>query len=383
MEYILNTQQNQQAFAFDDMFYHKDLKIIELNKKNLKQQPIHDIFCHEKLFNIENRRYIGSKTKLMDWITNILLTECKNCQTFFDVFAGTGIVSQSMLGNYNKFIINDLLFSNYIIYQGFFEQKSFNFNKLVLLKNSFNDVSTILSNNYFSDNFGNKFFSLNDAKKIGYIREEIEDLFQMQRINQKEYYILLTSLIYSLDKVSNTVGHYEAYIKGKDIADRFVFELIQPIVSNKYIRIYREDANLLAPNVQADIAFIDPPYNSRQYSRFYHVLETLVKWDKPELFGVAMKPKEENMSDYCRSSAPQVFDDLIQHLNTKYIAVTYNNTYTSKSSSSQNKISLEQILASLQQKGETKIFETSHQFFNAGKTDFSNHKEYLFITQVG
>ncbi|WP_353738472.1 DNA adenine methylase, partial [Helicobacter bilis] len=44
------------------------------------------------------------------------------------------------------------------------------------------------------------------------------------------------------------------------------------------MEIYKEDSNILAQNLakqkrQIDIAFIDPPYNSRQYSRFYHLLE--------------------------------------------------------------------------------------------------------------
>lgn len=339
------------------------------------------VMADEKRFHVANRRYIGSKSKLVDWIKGIILQECQDCHSFFDVFAGTAVITQAMLPYYQTLIMNDFLFSNFLIYRGFFENQPFDSKQLLSYRDEFNHLNQDIVDNYFSENFGDKFFSRNDAKKIGYIREKIENLFLTQQINQKEYHILLTSLIYSLDCISNTVGHYEAYIKGKEIADRFVFDLIQPVVTDK-VQIYREDANLLVPHIQADIAFIDPPYNSRQYSRFYHVLETLVKWDKPELFGVAMKPKEANMSHYCRSSAPQVFDDLIQHLNTQYIAVTYNNTYTSKSSSSQNKISLEQILASLQQKGETKIFETSHQFFNAGKTDFSNHKEYLFITKV-
>jgi len=56
--------------------------------------------------------------------------------------------------------------------------------------------------------------------------------------------------------------------------------------------------------------YIDPPYNSRQYSRFYHVLETLIKWDKPKLYGVALKPEPENMSDYCRNNARHKFSEL-------------------------------------------------------------------------
>ena len=134
--------------------------------------------------------------------------------------------------------------------------------------------------------------------------------------------------------------------------------------------------------VAADVAFIDPPYNSRQYSRFYHVMETITKWEKPELTGAAMKPPEENMSNYCRNSAPKVFAELIESLNVKYIVVTYNNTYDSKSSSSRNKITLEQIKEILEKKGKTQVFETDYHRFNAGKTDATDHKELVFITRV-
>ncbi|WP_434333276.1 DNA adenine methylase [Mycoplasma capricolum] len=46
---------------------------------------------------------------------------------------------------------------------------------------------------------------------------------------------------------------------------------------NKKVEIYKEDANRLARKIYSDIVFVDPPYNSRQYSRFYHVIENLVE----------------------------------------------------------------------------------------------------------
>lgn len=148
------------------------------------------------------------------------------------------------------------------------------------------------------------------------------------------------------------------------------------------VEIYREDANRLATKVEADLFYLDPPYNSRQYSRFYHVYETLVKWNEPKLYGVALKPAPENMSRYCTVKAVDAFRDLISKMKTRYIVVSYNNTYNSKSKSSENKISLEEIECILTQTGETKVFEHSHQAFNTGKTEFKDHKELLFITKV-
>ena len=235
-----------------------------------------------------------------------------------------------------------------------------------------------IKDNYFSTNFGGKFFNQQDAKLIGAIRE---DLANNKDFNDKEKDILLASLIYSADKIANTVGHYEAYFHKKDIPQQFVYKIIKP-TPIKNIAIYREDVNALSKDIKADIVYIDPPYNSRQYSRFYHVLENLVKWEKPQLNGVALKPPAENMSEYCRTNAPKVFKELIDHLQCKFIAVSYNNTYNSKSSSSKNKISLEQIEEILNCKGKTTRYEHNHKFFNSGKTDFNDHKEFLFITEV-
>ena len=254
--------------------------------------------------------------------------------------------------------------------------------KLEFLKNAFIETPlSQISENYVSKNFGNKFFSYNDSLRIGYIREKIEN---DKTLNEKEKNILIASLLYSLDKAANTVGHYDAYIKGKQINDTFTFELIEPYVfKNKKIHISRLDANELAKSISCDIVYIDPPYNSRQYSRFYHILENIAKWKKPELFGTACKPKAENMSEYCRSSATRTFEELISSLNCKYIVVSYNNTYNSKSSSSKNKIALEDIKHILENKGTVSVFEKEHQYFNAGKTELPNHKELVFITKVG
>lgn len=332
-------------------------------------------------YQIWNRRYTGSKYKLAEWITSLILDNCDG-KSFCDIFAGTAVMSKHIIEYVDEIHINDFLFSNEIIYRAFFEQEKFDFKKLESIKKDFSNIDVLsLPNNYVSDNFGGKFFSNNDAKIIGYIREHIE--FNTG-LNEKEKAILIASLLYSADRSANTVGHYDAYIKGKPISDSFVFDLINPYeYINKNIRITREDANKLAKEICCDIVYIDPPYNSRQYSRFYHVLENIATWKKPELFGEALKPAPENMSDYCRSSAAEVFDDLIMSLNCKYIVVSYNNTYDSKSSSSKNKITLEDIKRILQKRGNVSVFEKSHQFFNAGKTSLDNHKELIFIAKVG
>lgn len=335
-------------------------------------------------FSINNRRYTGSKSKLTEWIRNIIIEECEDCDSFCDIFAGTGVVTYSMIEDFKHFIINDFLYSNEVIYNAFFGNKNYDYEKLIRIAQKYRNLDqSELTPDFVTVNYGDKYFSREDALKIDYIRNDIE--YRKKSLSKMEYYILLASLIYSFDRSANTVGHYDAYIKSKSLKISFKYELISPILKDNDIRkvkIYREDANKLAQKITADIVYIDPPYSSRQYSRFYHVIETITKWDKPVLFGEALKPEPENVSEYCKTKAIDFFNELIVDLKAKYIVVSYNNTYTSKSKSSKNKMTLEDITEVLNRKGSTKVYSMSHKAFNAGKTELDNHQEMLFVTKV-
>lgn len=334
---------------------------------------------NNKTFQLQNRRYIGNKYKLKDWIFSIINKECKG-NSFTDIFAGTGIMAAEASKYFSKIIINDFLYSNYVIYKAFFDNGKWNSKKINNIIKKYNNIEgKNLEDNYFSLNFGGKYFSKNSAKIIGFIRDDIEK--NKIDLSEKEYFILVTSLLYSIDKIANTVGHYDAYFKKEALVDTFIMQIIDPI-KIKSVSIFRKDSNLLAKKIQTDIVYIDPPYNSRQYSRFYHLYETLVKWDKPKLYGVALKPNPENISDYCKTSAKFRLNELVNNIKTKYLVVSYNNTYKSKSNSSKNKITLEEIKDILTKLGTTKIFEQSYRHFNSGNTNFKDHKEYLFVTKT-
>ncbi len=361
-----------------------DLLEIEKPTYGISAEKIQETYFHipqvkENHFQLHNRRYIGNKYKLIEWIFSILDKEC-NGKSFADIFAGTGVVAAVASKHFDEVILNDFLFSNHAIYQAFFDTGAWNEDKIINIIKNYNNINgEDLDENYFSINFGGKFFSKDSAKIIGFVRENIEE--NKKNLTEREYHMLISSLLYSVDKIANTVGHYDAYFKKESVEDKFFMRPIDPI-EVKSASIFREDANSLAKRIQTDIVYIDPPYNSRQYSRFYHVLETLTKWDKPKLHGVALKPEPENMSDYCRVSAKDRFTELVNDINAKYLVVSYNNTYDSKSNSSKNKITLEEIKNVLTKRGKTKIFEKDYRHFNAGNTDFNNHKEYLFVTYV-
>jgi adenine-specific DNA-methyltransferase len=330
-------------------------------------------------FGIGNRRYIGGKSLLIKAISDSIPDHISR-GSFCDIFAGTGVVGASAFSKFKSVTFNDFLYSNEIIYKGFFGKGTFSQTKLEAFRNDMAiRTAKPIKHNFFSQNFSGKYFSVESSKAIGLIRETIEE--NSYGFNSRERSIILTSLIYSADRIANTVGHYEAYRKGVDEFREFDFRLIAPSRESK-AEIFRKDANELAREITADVVYIDPPYNSRQYSRFYHVLETLTKWDKPLLEGVALKPPTENVSEYCKVGAVDAFGDLIEHLDTSLIIVSYNNTYHSKSSSSRNKIQLSEITAILKAKGRTRTRKIPHKHFSAGNTEFNDHLEYLFITEV-
>ncbi len=334
------------------------------------------------MLEINNRRYIGSKYKLLSHIEEQLTGVSLDGMIFADIFAGTGVVGYHFAEKGMNVIVNDILMSNIVVYKAFLSSKRIDEDLVNKYLEKFNNLQyNDLEDNYFSKVYGGKYFSNNDAKKIGYIRDTLED--DRKKLQEREYYYLLTSLLYATDKIANTVGHFEHFLSKKPVDSNFI---LQPLnVKNiKNAKIYNEDANELVRKIESDIAYIDPPYNARQYVNFYHVLENLTRWNKPTEFeGNSMKFKRDNLkSGYSRSEAPNLFEDLILNLKAKIIIVSYNNTYTAHSVASNNKISEEQLVNTLKKRGKVTKTEIAYKGFNAGKTDFKNHKEYLFKCEV-
>ena len=339
-----------------------------------------DNSIEERRFSLESRRYIGCKTKLIDWIFGLINEHTHDIHSFCDIFAGTGVVSHRALQNYERVVVNDFLHSNNIMYQAFFSPTDWNEEKVQTIINEFNTINCRkIGENYFSKYYGGKYFYHDTAKIVGYIRGKLRRM--RAELTEKEYAVLMASLIYSIDRHANTLGHFDAYYHKAPAAHKFVMQMIEA-ESYDGVEIHQEDSNQLARNIDVDLTYLDPPYNSRQYSRFYHVYENLVQWKKPKLYGTALKPKEENMSDYCRNAAFAAFTDLVSHIKSRYLVVSYNNTYHSKSSSSENKIKLEQLEEVLNKCGKTQVFNHEFKAFNSGKTEFDDHREYLFITEV-
>lgn len=343
-----------------------------------------DAYFGNKSFRITQRRYLGSKTKLLKFIDDILQKENISFESFADIFAGTGSVANHFYDR-SKIIVNDILDSNHHIYHAFFGHDEIREEKLKERLKRYNTLDLdSYDNNYFSENFSNTYFDRNNSKKIGVIRDDIEKLFEEKVITPREKSYLLTSLIYALDRIANTVGHYDAYRK-IDIPDKKLFLLPLNLRESKYkAEIYKSDANELVKNIKADVIYIDPPYNSRQYSDAYHLLENIASWKKEEVFGVAKKINRDHIkSKYSMKSAGVAFGELIDSIDAKYILVSYNDMGGSGNARSQSRISDHEILSALQRKGDVQIYETNFKQFTTGKSKKDDLKERIFLCKIG
>lgn len=336
--------------------------------------------CNYEEIKINNRRYLGNKYKLLPFISEIVNKECSNILSFADIFAGTGSVS-SLFGN-KEIITNDLLYSNYISNVAWFGSQQYDHNKITDYIIEYNNLE-VHEENYMTNNFANTYFSYSDCSKIGFIREDIELKYEKDIINDREKAILITSLIYAMDKIANTCGHYDSYIKNNKFKN--VLKLAIPQVSNgnnKFNQNFNCDANKLVRNIYADLIYIDPPYNSRQYSDAYHLLENIARWQKPKVYGTAKKMDREHIkSKYCTIEATAVFEDLIKNINSRYILFSYNNMSNKGNARSNAKISDIDIIDILQAKGKVKIFSTDFKAFSAGKSNIVDNIERVFFCE--
>lgn len=332
-----------------------------------------------EVLRINQRRYLGSKTGVLDLIEEVVKSEIGEYESFCDIFTGTGVVGNHFNRSDVKIITNDILYSNYISSYAWLADESYDRNFLEELINEFNDLIAT-EDNYFSVNFGGKYFSVETARKIGIIRERIEDL----NINFKEKAILLTSLIYSMDRIANTVGHYDAYIEKNEI--RGDLELQLPLINdseNKGNAIYNRQANELIREIECDILYLDPPYNSRQYCDTYHLLENIAKWEKPEVKGKAGKFDRTRLkSDYNTIKATKALGDLVDNANCRYIMLSYNNMGNKGHSRSNARINDAELMEILGKKGRVEVYEKDYKAFDSGKSNITGNTERIFLVEV-
>ena len=327
---------------------------------------------------INNRRYLGNKYKLLPFIKRVVQEQKLEFRSFADIFAGTGAVSSAFTDK--QIITNDFMYSNYICNFAWFGAEKYDAEKIIKYVIRYNAESRF-SENYMTENFADTYFSMEDCAKIGFIREDIETSFNNGSLNNRERAILITSLLYAMDKIAKTCGHYDAYRKGAEFDSSL--ELYVPLAeqnNNENKQCYNLDANELVKSLYADLVYIDPPYNSRQYCDAYHLLENVARWQKPEVHGVARKmDRSELKSRYCTQSATEAFEQLIANIKAKYILLSYNNMAEKGNNRSNAKISDDDIMRILKSKGAVSVFSEGYKAFTTGKSDIADNAERLFL----
>lgn len=331
-----------------------------------------------KTTNINNRRYLGNKYKLLPFIQKVVANECEGIESVVDIFAGTGAVASAFQDK--KLITNDIMYSNYISNLAWFSSKKYSRKKIEQIIDEYNYME-VTEENYMTENFSDTYFSHDDCSKIGFIRQNIEDKYKAKKITIREKALLITSLLYAMDKIAKTCGHYDAYRQGVEFDTHL--ELLLPLASqenNKNNKCYNCDSNELAKMIVGDLVYIDPPYNSRQYCDAYHLLENVARWEKPEVFGIAKKMDRTKLkSKYCTKGAVDAFEDLVQSLHCKYILLSYNNMAKKGNDRSNARISDKDIYQILEAKGTVKVFSESYKAFTTGKSDIEDNQERLFL----
>jgi len=164
--------------------------------------------------------------------------------------------------------------------------------------------------------------------KCDAIRSKIEEWNTSGKITEDEYFFLITSLLEAIDKVANTASVYGAFLKKlkKSAEKQLELKPAKYHLNDHGHIVTNEDVGLLVKNTKHDVVYLDPPYNHRQYSGNYHILETIARYDSPEIHGkTGMRDCREQKSDYCsRTNVKKSYTELVDSIDAKYIFLSYN-----------------------------------------------------------
>ena len=288
-------------------------------------------------------RFIGNKTNLLNDILKVIKDNCDGTEkSFCDIFSGTASVSRFFKNKY-EIISNDLLYFSYILQKGTIENTNIptfdKIKKLLNIEDIFDylentDISKEKFSKFIYDNYSpnnnceRMYLTPENALRIDFIRNKIEDWKNKELINKNEYYYLLAALIEGVPFVSNITGTYGAYLKQWDKRAFKKFEMIRlNVIDNKFNnRCYNKNANELINEIRGDILYLDPPYNERQYLPNYHLLETIARYDNPEIKGkTGIRTYENEKSNYCiKNKVYNELKELIKKADFKHIIVSYN-----------------------------------------------------------
>lgn len=352
--------------------------------------------------------YIWSKHSLLKFI-HASIEQVVGADRFLvsDLFAGTGAVARMYKELGHPTMTNDLQYYSYVLLQHYLA------NSEVLMFSGLESLLDWLAERVPEDRaemvclyldqlsgmqwfvyqhycmggtqwgeFHRQYFSDTNGARCDAIRMQIQERYNEKMITDGEYFFLLASLIESIDKVANTASVYGAYLKQlkKSAQKDMVLTPALLSLSRQPHQVYQQDINELIQHTSHEVVYLDPPYNHRQYSGNYHVLETIARYDDPVLRGkTGMRDCSDQKSKYCsRVHVLEEFHNLMQNIDAQYVFLSYND---------EGLMSLDDIRDIMSMRGEYGVFEQSYQRYKADKTENRNHKkdrtvEYLHRVKV-
>jgi len=344
----------------------------------------------EKIYRLN---YIGSKFQLLEWITNNMKE--KTGWTSFankiigDLFAGTGIVSYHFRKNLARVISNDAELYSSIITHAFtcslYTEKC---KKVIdefqkdIQENKHSTTNGFITSNYSPQgSTERKFFTIENAKRIDYIRNKLETV--KDTISEDEYKFILASILLSADAVSNVPAVYGCFLK--NFKTKAVKNLtLMPIHNNTIVSVagsntYNSDVlnTDFISSFESDLVYLDPPYNERQYSKNYFPLNIIAKTPEKLLTQLPLKgktgiPTDCFISPFCKrgDTAEKSFDLLFRELKTKWVFLSYN---------SESIVSKDKMLDIMKKYGTASVIERDYKRFKSFEYNKDvDIKEYLF-----
>ena len=272
-------------------------------------------------------KYLGSKRQFVALIGEVVEQLAPAC-TVLDLFSGTSRVGDALKRNQYRVLANDYLACGEVIARCYVEADGTpeQLRQARLLIDEFNRMPP--SPGYFTEVFCEKsrYLQPKNGARVDSIREEIE----RKDLDPELRAIVLVALMEAADRVDSTTGVQMAYLKqwapraSKDLKLRL--PEIAPRAEAGKGKAHRMDAAEAVETLEADIAYLDPPYNQHSYLGNYHVWESLVLWDKPEHYGVACKRVDcrERKSDFnSKRRFRAAWERVVDRVRARHLVVSF------------------------------------------------------------
>lgn len=294
--------------------------------------------------------YIGSKRLLLDFVVgNVIRCIGNSPSEIADIFSGTGIVSAAFKANGFSVSANDhlsicfnltaaaLLNDRAPSFSGLpteitTQAESPYLSVLKFLNNCHLNRDGFIYKNYSPASldiigFERRYFTELNAARIDTVRDFIDEWGEA--LTNQERALLLSDLVRAVSAVSNVAGTYGCYLKNWK---KRALETIKLVPSSFVVgrrdghTVTSMDAHQALESKASQVVYADPPYTKRQYAAYYHVLETIVRNDKPVLTGTTgLRNWETHSSDFCyKRKAEGALERLIKASDCNDFFLSYN-----------------------------------------------------------